>query len=65
VTITGLNLQTASSVHFGATAASFTVASATTVKATVPAIAPGTYDVTVTNPDGTSALVSKDRFKVK
>ena len=55
VTITGTNLDSATGVKFGATAAaSFTVNSATQITATAPA-GIGTVDVTVTNPGGTSS----------
>ena len=49
-------------MHFGAVAASsFTVVSATSATAVVPA-GSGTVDVTVTTPGGTSALSSADKF---
>jgi alpha-tubulin suppressor-like RCC1 family protein len=66
VTVTGPNLLTATGVNFGATpAASFTVTSASTITATAPALAPGTYEVTVTSPSGTSLPAAKDKFKVR
>ncbi len=62
VTITGTNLDTATGVEFGSTAASsFTVDSPTEISATTPAGA-GTVDVTVTNPGGTSATSPSDQY---
>lgn len=54
VTLTGTNLTDATAVKFGATAASYTVNSATQITATAPAGSAGTVDVTVTTPGGTS-----------
>lgn len=66
VTVTGMNLLTASAVHFGeAAATSFTVLSPTSVTATAPALGPGTYSVTVTTPAGTSAPAAKAVYKVR
>ncbi|HEY2665905.1 MAG TPA: IPT/TIG domain-containing protein, partial [Actinomycetota bacterium] len=62
VTITGTGLTGATSVRFGATNASFTVGSATSITATAPAGAAGTVDVTVTTPAGTSATSGADQF---
>ncbi len=65
VTITGLNLLGASAVKFGnAPAASFTVESASSIKATAPA-GTGTVDVTVTTESGTSPGGPSDRFTYK
>ncbi len=65
VTITGLNLLGASAVKFGsAPAASFTVESASSIKATAPA-GTGTVDVTVTTESGTSPGGPADRFTYK
>ncbi|HEX3510029.1 MAG TPA: immunoglobulin domain-containing protein [Solirubrobacteraceae bacterium] len=62
VTITGGNLEGASEVKFGATAASsFTVNSPTSITATAPA-GTGVVDVTVTTPSGTSPKSSADRY---
>jgi hypothetical protein len=61
VTIEGTNLTGATAVEFGASTASFTVRSATRIKATAPA-GTGTVDVTVTTPEGTSAVSSADQF---
>ncbi|MET9661686.1 IPT/TIG domain-containing protein [Streptomyces sp. NPDC006510] len=59
VTLTGANLLQATSVRFGPTAAtSFTIPSATEIKAVVPPGAVGTVPVTVTTPGGTSNSVS-------
>ena len=63
VTITGTNLSGATEVKFGTTAATgVEVKSATEVKATSPAHAAGTVDVTVTTPGGTSATGAGDKF---
>jgi alpha-tubulin suppressor-like RCC1 family protein len=62
VVITGTNLNGATSVDFGATAATaVTVESATQITAVAPA-GSGTVDVTVTTPGGISALSKHDRF---
>ncbi|MES4901619.1 MULTISPECIES: IPT/TIG domain-containing protein [unclassified Streptomyces] len=53
VTITGTNLATTTSVHFGAAAAGFTVFSPTQVNAVAPP-GTGTVNVNVTTPGGTS-----------
>jgi autotransporter passenger strand-loop-strand repeat protein len=65
VTITGANFTGATTVKFGTTpAASFTVVSATQIKATEPAGTAGqSVDVTVTTPAGTSATGTADTFK--
>ena len=58
VTLTGSHFTGASAVSFGATpATSFTVDSDTQITATVPA-GPGTVNVTVTTPGGTSNAVA-------
>jgi YVTN family beta-propeller protein len=62
VTITGTNLTGATAVKFGTAAAGFTVVSAMQITATAPPGAPGTVDVTVTTPNGTSAASAADRF---
>jgi hypothetical protein len=63
VTITGTNFSGVTAVKFGATAASsFIVNSATSVTTIAPAEPVGKVDVTVTTPNGTSALSSKDHF---
>ncbi len=63
VTITGTNLQGASAVNFGGTAATaFTVNSGTKITATAPAGTAGTVDVTVTTVGGTSATSGADRY---
>ncbi len=62
VRIYGVNLSEAISVRFGSTAAtSYTVSSATLIKATSPN-GSGTVDVTVTTPGGTSATAAVDHF---
>ena len=63
VTITGANLNGATAVSFGGTAAtSFSVVSATQITATTPAGSTGVSDITVTTPYGTSATSSADQF---
>ena len=63
VTITGSNFSGATGVHFGTTrATTFTVVSPTSISATSPAGSPGTVDVTVSTPYGTSAVTSADEF---
>jgi hypothetical protein len=63
VTITGANLNGATQVSFGGTAATaFVVNSSSQVVATAPALTPGTYDVTVTTPYGTSSTSPADQF---
>ena len=63
VTITGTDLNGATAVSFGATAAaSFTVNSATSITAVSPAHAAGTVDVVVTTPTGTSPTSGADQF---
>jgi alpha-tubulin suppressor-like RCC1 family protein len=62
VSITGVNLGEATSVHFGANAAgAFTVNSPTSITAASPA-GTGTVDITVTTPNGTSGTSVPDRF---
>jgi alpha-tubulin suppressor-like RCC1 family protein len=62
VTVTGSNLSGASSVKFGANAASsFTVESATSLTAVAPA-GTGVVDVTVSTEAGTSPALAADRF---
>ncbi len=56
VEITGSNFTAASAVRFGSSSASFTVSSATSITAVSPAEPKGTVPVTVTTPDGTSAV---------
>src|SRR5207247_4986122 len=62
VTITGTNFIGATAVKFGATNASFTIGSATSISATAPAGTAGAVDVTVTTPAGTSATSGADQF---
>ncbi len=73
ITITGRNFTGATSIKFGTTAVPLAPASApgqpgvqangrTIILTTVPAHAPGTVNVTVTNPDGTSPVSSKMTF---
>jgi hypothetical protein len=63
VTITGTNFTGATGVFFGGVAAaSFTVSSSTSITATSPAQAAGTYDVTIATYSATSATASGDRY---
>jgi hypothetical protein len=63
VTIDGANLTGATSVQFGTVASpSFSVTSDTTITAQSPRGVPGTVDITVTSPRGTSATSSADQF---
>jgi hypothetical protein len=63
VTITGTGFTGATSVLFGATAGTgLTVNSATQITVTSPAGAAGIVDVTVTTPNGTSAVTPADQF---
>ncbi len=63
VTITGTNLNGASAVSFGGTAAaSFQVLSSTAIRATSPVLNPGVVDVMVTTRYGTSATSTADQF---
>ncbi len=62
VTITGTNFTGGTAVKFGATNASFTVGSATSISATAPGGPTGAVDVTVTTPAGTSATGAADQF---
>ena len=61
VAITGSAFTGATAVHFGASAAPFTVVSDTQITATAPA-GSGTVDVTVTTGAGTSAIGAGDQF---
>ncbi len=62
VTITGANLTGATEVEFGSNAASFSVKSATRIEAIAPPGTEGAVDVTVTTPEGTSAISTSDHF---
>jgi len=62
VTIIGTNFTGVTAVQFGGSfASSFTVISSTELNAATPA-GSGTVDVTVTNPDGTSATSAADQY---
>jgi hypothetical protein len=64
-TITGTGFTGATAVNVGPTAASFVFSSDTSITATSPTEAAGTYDVTVTTPNGTSPPnPSGDQFTV-
>jgi hypothetical protein len=63
VTITGTNLNVATSVHFGTVSATpFTAVSGTQITVNAPAGSAGTVHVTVTSPYGTSTTSSADQF---
>ena len=63
VNITGTGFTGATNVTFGTTPApSFTVNSATSIKATSPAHAVGLVNITVTTPGGTSLISTADRY---
>ncbi len=63
VTITGLQMSTASKVMFGTVAAtSFHVTSATQVTAVSPPQAAGLVNITITSPKGTSVVGELDQF---
>ncbi len=61
VTVTGTDLAGATAVDFGMTSATITADSATSVTATSPG-GTGTVDITVTTPEGTSAISPADQF---
>ena len=62
VTVSGTNFTGATAVAFGVNpATSFIVNNATTITATAPA-GSGSVDVTVTTPEGTSAINTNDQF---
>ena len=62
--ITGTALVGATSVLFGSTPASVVkvAKSGKVITVLTPALPPGSYDVTVTTPGGTSTVVPADRF---
>ena len=63
VAISGAGFTGATTVSFGSTPAlSFTVNSATSITAVSPSGTPGTVDVTVTTPSGTSPTSVNDQF---
>ncbi|MGD0454909.1 MAG: IPT/TIG domain-containing protein [Solirubrobacteraceae bacterium] len=63
VKITGEHLTGVTAVKFGPTpAAKFEVNSGTMITAVSPARRPGTVNVTVTDPEGTSSVTSADEF---
>ena len=63
VTITGTNFTGTTTVNFGSVAVSgFVVVNSTTITTNTPAGSPGTVDVTVTTPGGTSAINPSDQY---
>jgi hypothetical protein len=63
ISINGESLTGATAVRFGSQSVPFTVKSAKDIKATVPpATAIGSVDVTVTTPEGTSAIAPADEY---
>ncbi|MGO8748092.1 MAG: IPT/TIG domain-containing protein [Thermoguttaceae bacterium] len=63
VSITGTAFSDATQVYFGTTAAlSVVINSTTQITATSPAGTPGTVDVTIVTPGGTSAVSAADQF---
>lgn len=63
VQIVGYGFTGATSVSFGSTPAqSFVVTSDTTIRALSPSEPAGTFDVTVTSPQGTSAIKTNDEY---
>jgi hypothetical protein len=64
ITITGVNFTSATGVAFGGISVAFTVSSDTSIVAVSPPASDSgiTVDVTVTSPDGTSAITDSDRF---
>ena len=62
VTITGTNLADPPEVDFGNTPATVVTDSLTSITATAPAGSPGTVDVTVKTPGGTSAASPADHY---
>ncbi|HTY97395.1 MAG TPA: IPT/TIG domain-containing protein, partial [Solirubrobacteraceae bacterium] len=63
VVISGANFQGATAVSFGfAAATSFEIVSPSTIRAVAPGGSSGAVDVTVTTPEGTSAVNPHDEF---
>jgi hypothetical protein len=65
VTITGTGLSGATAVKFGSNASVITSNTATQIVVTAPDGDPGVLDITVTTPDGTSAIVPADRYRYR
>lgn len=63
VTITGTGLSGATAVKFGGNLSTITSNSATEIKVTAPDSDLGIYDITVTTPYGTSAVVAADKYR--
>jgi hypothetical protein len=64
VKLTGTNFTGATAIAFGSVNATFfKVSSATSITVAAPAEAIGTVNVTVTTPNGTSGVTTKDRYK--
>jgi hypothetical protein len=62
VNIVGTNFTDSTTVLFGSTSATFTVASKTKIVATAPNHSLGTVQITVTNAGGTSPLTPADQY---
>jgi phospholipase C len=58
ITISGSGFVSGATVTFGGTPATATIASSTTINVLTPAVAPGSVDVTVKNPDGQTATLA-------
>jgi hypothetical protein len=66
VAISGTGFAGVTAVAFGSSkAAAFTANSSSSISAVSPAEAPGSVEVTVTTPNGTTPLSGRDRFKFK
>lgn len=62
VTLTGINLGTATAVTFGGTSAAITAQTSTTLTVTAPAHAAGEVDIVVTNPNGSGTSTGAYRY---
>jgi phospholipase C len=64
VTVTGTGFAGVTAVNFGETpAGGYATESATSLSAISPALAAGTWNITVTTPNGTSGITTGDRFR--
>lgn len=62
ITVIGLNLTGATLVTIGGTSVAFVVTNDTHIATTSPAMSPGTVDIQVTTPAGTSLLLPSDQY---